>query len=71
MKQKFLITFTLALLSMIGIAVGQSPQMGPHPVPVPVEPSLFNIILYILVPLAAVIFYYYYRKKKRKERDKQ
>ncbi len=69
MKRNSLISLFLLLLTTAFGAFAQTPEMGPHPVPEPVEPSLFNIILYIVIPVSLGIFYIYYRKKKRGKKD--
>lgn len=49
-------------------ALAQTPDMYPPPVPEPIEPTLFNIILYLVLPALMIAFYFYYRRKKRKEK---
>lgn len=65
MKQK---TITLwGLLLVQAAAVAQTPDLYPPTVPEPMELSLFNIILYIVIPVLLVIFLVYYRRRKRKK----
>ncbi len=66
MKRK--ITATMFLLLIIVTAIAQTPDMYPPPVPEPFELTLFNIILYIVLPVALIVFFILYRRKKKKER---
>lgn len=68
MKRKFLTSLFL-LFAMVA-AMAQTPDMYPPPVPEPVDLTLFNIILYFVIPVAMIVFYIYYRRSKRKKRNK-
>lgn len=61
--------FIALLMILAGVdALAQTPDMYPPPVPEPIEPTLFNIILYLILPALMIIFYFYYRRKKRKDK---
>jgi len=69
MKRKLL---SALLMLIAGLpAWAQTPDMYPPPVPEPIEPTLFNIILYAVMPVLIIVFYIYYRRKKRKENQNQ
>lgn len=66
MERKLVIAL---LMLFAGVdALAQTPDMYPPPVPEPIEPTLFNIILYLVLPALMIAFYFYYRRKKRKEK---
>ncbi|WP_372933595.1 hypothetical protein [Mariniphaga sediminis] len=52
-------------------AYSQSPDMYPPTVPEQVEFDLFNIVLYIILPLAIFATYFGYRYSKRKKQRKK
>lgn len=66
--RKVLLTAMLMFLAVY-ILMAQTPSHYPPPVPEPVVPSLFNIILYVLVPVALLIYLIYYRRKRQKDMD--
>ncbi len=66
MKNKLVITMLMLLVGIVAMA--QTPTHYPPPVPEPVEPSLFNVILYLVVPALLFIFYIFYRRHKRNKR---
>lgn len=68
MKGNLMTAMLMVLIASL-IAVAQTPEHYPPPVPEPVAPTLFNIILYVVIPVLLVVFYIYYRRKKRKERE--
>lgn len=49
----------------------QSPDMYPPTVPEPVDINLFNIVLYIVLPVTVIAVYFWYRKSKRKKEQKK
>ncbi|RKD86179.1 hypothetical protein [Mangrovibacterium diazotrophicum] len=59
-----LTTLMMVFQGMV-VAFAQTPEHYPPPVPEPVAPTLFNIILYLVIPIALVIFLIYYRRKRR------
>ncbi len=63
-----ILTSLLILLAGVN-AMAQTPDMYPPPVPEPIEPTLFNIILYLVLPVLMIAYYFYYRRKKRKEKS--
>jgi len=65
MKRKFL-TLLFLFITMVA-AMAQTPDMYPPPVPEPVKLTLFNIILYFVLPVALIVFYIFYRRSKRKK----
>ena len=65
MKRK-LLTSLFLLLTFVA-AMAQTPEMYPPPVPEPVDLTLFNIILYFVIPVALIVFYILYRRSKRKK----
>jgi len=67
MKRKLLTL--LFLLHAIVAAMAQTPEMYPPPVPEPVQLTLFNIILYFVLPIAMIVFYIFYRRSKSKKQN--
>lgn len=65
MKRKFLLL--LFLLNIFVAALAQTPDGLPNPVPEPVDLTLFNIILYFVLPVLLIIFYIFYRRSKIKK----
>jgi hypothetical protein len=65
---------TLLILVMAHLFVAaQSPDMYPPPVPKPVDIDIFNIILYIVLPILIVVAYFAYKnwQKKQSNREKK
>jgi hypothetical protein len=65
---------TLLILVMSHLFVAaQSPDMYPPPVPKPVDIDIFNIILYIVLPILIVVAYFAYKnwQKKQSNREKK
>jgi uncharacterized BrkB/YihY/UPF0761 family membrane protein len=63
----------ILLLTLVSSgASAQVPQGIPYePDPDPINfNSAWNILLFIVLPIAAFIFYYFWRKKKLKQRDR-
>ena len=53
------------------IVIAQSPDLYPPTVPKAVDVNLFNIILYIVLPVALVAaFFMYQRSQKKKQNQK-
>jgi len=52
-------------------AFAQTPDLYPPKDPEPIDFSLQNIILYIVMPLVLIVAFLLYRKKKRKEARKK
>ena len=63
MKLKLVNLWAMVLASLGALA--QTPEHYPPPVPEPVEMSWFNIVLYIVLPVALFVFLYFRRKKRR------
>jgi Zn-dependent protease len=55
------------------IVAAQSPDMYPPPVPKPVDIDIFNIVLYIILPILIVVAYFAYKnwQKKQSNREKK
>ena len=49
----------------------QTPDFYPPTVPEQIEITLFNIILYVIVPLLIIAAYFLYKKSQKKRRDKK
>lgn len=49
------------------VANAQIPDIIPSGEPEPIELTLFNITLYIVVPILLLVFFLWYRKSKRKK----
>ncbi len=67
MFRKIIYGISGLLLSVISYA--QSPDMYPPPVPERIDINLFNLILYILLPIGLIIAYLWYQKSQRKKRQ--
>ncbi|HKJ78615.1 MAG TPA: hypothetical protein VKA10_03725 [Prolixibacteraceae bacterium] len=68
---KKLVTLLALFLSILQ-SMAQTPDMYPPPEPEPVDFSLFNIILYIVLPVILIVAYFLYRKSvKKKKMDKK
>jgi hypothetical protein len=65
-------TFTIFLLLTGMLSVAQTPDLYPPTVPEPVGFSLYNAVLYILLPLGIIVAFFVYgyaQKKKKQERN--
>lgn len=68
MLKKTILHITFIFSSII--AGAQIPDLIPSGETEPLELTLFNIILYIVIPIAMLLFYIWYRKSKRKGKNK-
>ena len=66
--RKTVILFIFLLADIITYA--QTPDMYPPPVPQPVEVDVFNIVLYVVLPILIVVAYIAYRRWQNKENKK-
>ncbi len=62
-KKAAIFTF---LLFVTAVAMAQVPSGIPSGTPEPLELTLTNIIVFIVLPVIIVILYIYWRRKKRK-----
>lgn len=69
MYRKTLHSF-LGLLSST-VASAQSPDHYPPTVPETIDFNLFNIILYIILPIALVAVYFWYRRSQEKKYQRE
>lgn len=69
MKTKKLLTISFFLLALI-FARAQTPDFYPPVDPEPVQFDLFNIVLYIILPIVLVVGYLLYRRYKKKKKNK-
>ena len=63
------ITTALVMLLAVVSGIAQTPEHYPPPVPEPVAPTLFNIVLYVIIPIALLVFLIYYRCKRKKGKE--
>ncbi len=63
-------TFLILLMAHLFVA-GQSPDMYPPPVPKPVDIDIFNIVLYIVLPILIVVAYFAYRNWQKKQHNRE
>jgi len=56
---------------LVQTAFAQTPEHYPPNEPEPIDFSLQNIILYIILPLVLIVAYFLYRKKKLKDAKKK
>lgn len=65
------IRYSLLWFMSVTNALAQSPDMYPPTVPETVDVNLFNIILYIVLPIGLVAaFFWYQRSQKKKQKQK-
>jgi hypothetical protein len=69
----FKVTLTIVLLFAGMLSFGQTPDLYPPTVPEPIGFSLYNAVLYILLPLGIIVafFVYGYSQKKKKQERKE
>ena len=65
------VKYFLFLLLAAQPVLGQHPDQYPPPVPEAVNFDLFNLILYILLPLALIIAYFLYQNSQKKKRQQK
>jgi uncharacterized BrkB/YihY/UPF0761 family membrane protein len=64
--KKLLLNIVLVFL-LVQTTFAQTPDLYPPKDPEPIDFSLLNIILYIVMPLVLIVVFLLYRRKKRKE----
>lgn len=64
---------TSAILFLLAVIVvsGQAPDHYPPTVPEPVDITPFNLVLYILLPIALIVAFYMYQRSQKKKRRKE
>lgn len=68
MFRKLLSGFLLMIL--VATAYAQAPDHYPPTVPQPVDITLFNLILYIVLPIGLVVAFFWYQRSQKKKRNK-
>jgi hypothetical protein len=68
--KKLLLNIVFVFL-MVQTAIAQTPDLYPPKDPEPIDFSIQNIILYIVMPLVLIVAYLLYRRKKRKDARKK
>lgn len=68
--KKLLLNIVFVFL-LVQTTFAQTPDLYPPKNPEPIDFSLLNIILYIILPLMLIIAYFLYRRKKRNEARKK
>lgn len=66
--------FIRLILALIFSAISttlfaQAPSGVPYGNPEPINLDLFNVILFIVVPILIVITYFWYRRKKKRDNN--
>lgn len=61
----------LLLLISGTITYAQSPDHYPPTVPQPVDITLFNLILYIVLPIGLVVAFFWYQRSQKKKRNRE
>ncbi len=64
------LTYSIFFLLAGMVALAQHPDQYPPPVPETIDINLFNIILYIVLPLTLVVAFFWYRNYQKKNRHK-
>lgn len=59
----------LMLLATCTTLFAQAPSGVPYGNPEPVDLDLFNVLLFIVVPILIVITYFWYRRKKKRDNN--
>ncbi len=67
MSKKTVLQITFLFTAIVAHA--QIPDFLPSGDTEPLELTTFNIVLYIVIPVALFIFYLWYRKSKRKKKN--
>ncbi len=65
------IIFSIAVLLFSLVSFAQSPDLYPPTVPEAVDVNLFNIILYIVLPIALVAAFFWYQRSQKKNRQEK
>lgn len=65
------IFYSILWLFSVMSAFAQSPDMYPPTVPETVDVNLFNIILYIVLPIGLVAAFFWYQRSQKKKKQKR
>lgn len=68
---KKILLYIGSVFLMVQTVFAQTPDLYPPKDPEPIDFSLKNIILYIVMPLVLIVAFLLYRRKKRKEARKK